>query len=172
VSAGIDAVGAMRSHGALADPDLAVITAVEPEHLAGLVDAATVAREEAALLSAASRDVRRRAATTRSPEICRAACRTRGLSYALGQLIAIDSDWRPHLTPIVGELSLRLGLDEASPACVAVLTVERSQRSGARCVRRRSGIGEPMALTDRSHARAVHPAGSRRDDRAEFCVHS
>jgi hypothetical protein len=41
VSAGIDAVGAMRSHAALADPDLAVITAVEPEHLAGLVELVT-----------------------------------------------------------------------------------------------------------------------------------
>ena len=54
---GIDAVGAMRSHAALVDPDLSVLTMIGPEHLAGLRDVDTVAREELELFTERARRV-------------------------------------------------------------------------------------------------------------------
>jgi UDP-N-acetylmuramoyl-L-alanyl-D-glutamate--2,6-diaminopimelate ligase len=55
VEIGIDAIGAMAEHAALVDPDVAVITSLGAEHLAGLRDEATAAREELALFEAAPR---------------------------------------------------------------------------------------------------------------------
>ncbi|HEY2365942.1 MAG TPA: Mur ligase family protein, partial [Polyangiaceae bacterium] len=50
VEIGIDEVGAMREHAALVRPDFAVITSLGEEHLRGLRDADTAAREELSLL--------------------------------------------------------------------------------------------------------------------------
>jgi hypothetical protein len=41
------------------------------------------------------------------------------------QVVAIDSDGRPHLTPIVEDLELRRGLRSRSPACALVLDASR-----------------------------------------------
>ncbi len=51
VEIGIDEVGAMRRHAELVRPDFAVITSLGEEHLRGLHDAETAAREELSLFS-------------------------------------------------------------------------------------------------------------------------
>src|SRR5262249_33737107 len=56
VEIGIDAVGAMASHLALARPTAAVVTAIGAEHLEKLHDLDTVAREESLALEAVARD--------------------------------------------------------------------------------------------------------------------
>jgi UDP-N-acetylmuramoyl-L-alanyl-D-glutamate--2,6-diaminopimelate ligase len=57
VEVGIDAVGAMKEHAALVDPDVSVLTMIGPEHLAGLGDLDTVAREELLLFTPRARRV-------------------------------------------------------------------------------------------------------------------
>lgn len=52
---GIDAVGAMAEHARLADADVCVLTALGPEHLAGLHDVETAAREELLLFGESPR---------------------------------------------------------------------------------------------------------------------
>lgn len=54
---GIDAVGAMKEHARLVDPDVSVLTMIGPEHLAGLGDVETVAREEKELFTDRARRV-------------------------------------------------------------------------------------------------------------------
>jgi UDP-N-acetylmuramyl-tripeptide synthetase/UDP-N-acetylmuramoyl-tripeptide--D-alanyl-D-alanine ligase len=87
VEIGIDAVGAMKEHAELVAPDVCVLTALGPEHLAGLQDADTAAREELELFSATPRarhvfqtaDSRIRAALRTAKEgdviVCRAHAR-------------------------------------------------------------------------------------------------
>jgi UDP-N-acetylmuramoyl-L-alanyl-D-glutamate--2,6-diaminopimelate ligase len=58
VEIGIDEVGAMREHAALVRPDFAVITSLGEEHLRGLHDAETAAREELSLLDVDPKPVR------------------------------------------------------------------------------------------------------------------
>ena len=58
VEIGIDAVGAMQEHARLVDPDISVLTMIGPEHLAGLGDVDTVAREELALFEGTRRGPR------------------------------------------------------------------------------------------------------------------
>ncbi len=55
VEIGIDAVGAMKQHAQLVDADVCVLTALGPEHLHGLRDADTAAREELALFTESPR---------------------------------------------------------------------------------------------------------------------
>ncbi len=55
VEIGIDEIGAMREHAALVRPDFAAITSLGAEHLRGLRDEETAAREELALFDAAPR---------------------------------------------------------------------------------------------------------------------
>lgn len=50
---GIDAPGAMEQHARMIAPDIAVITALGPEHLGGFGDVATAVREELLLLGCA-----------------------------------------------------------------------------------------------------------------------
>ncbi len=55
VEIGIDAVGAMKEHARLVDADVCVLTALGPEHLHGLRDADTAAREELMLFTESPR---------------------------------------------------------------------------------------------------------------------
>jgi UDP-N-acetylmuramoyl-tripeptide--D-alanyl-D-alanine ligase len=55
VEVGIDEVGAMASHMAILRPDVAVLTCLGPEHLAGLKDHETCVREELGLFQAPRR---------------------------------------------------------------------------------------------------------------------
>ena len=55
VEVGIDEVGAMASHMAIVRPDVAVLTCLGPEHLAGLKDHETCIREELGLFQAPRR---------------------------------------------------------------------------------------------------------------------
>lgn len=58
VEVGIDAVGAMTEHAKLVDADVAIITALGPEHLTGLGDVATAISEETKLFEASARTKR------------------------------------------------------------------------------------------------------------------
>ncbi|MBX3232853.1 MAG: UDP-N-acetylmuramyl-tripeptide synthetase [Labilithrix sp.] len=58
VEVGIDAPGAMADHARVVDPDLALLTMIGPEHLAGLGDLEGVAREELSLLEGTTRGPR------------------------------------------------------------------------------------------------------------------
>jgi hypothetical protein len=52
----------------------------------------------------------------------------------VSQLVAIDSDWRPHITPIVGRIEARRDLDPSAPACVGKLDAARLACASGRIV--------------------------------------
>jgi UDP-N-acetylmuramoyl-tripeptide--D-alanyl-D-alanine ligase len=56
---GIDAVGAMTEHVAIADPDIALLTALGPEHLAGLGSWETAVEEELLLFRRSAKNCKR-----------------------------------------------------------------------------------------------------------------
>jgi hypothetical protein len=39
--------------------------------------------------------------------------------FIFSQLIAIDTAWRPHVTPVIGEIEMRIGTDDGHRACIA-----------------------------------------------------
>ncbi len=65
------------------------------------------------------------------------------------QLLALDTSWTPHVTPLVGRVELRSGLAEDAPACVAKLVPAR-----LRCeVGRLEAVHAPTP--DAKHVRSI-----------------
>jgi UDP-N-acetylmuramoyl-tripeptide--D-alanyl-D-alanine ligase len=106
---GIDEPGAMAEHVAIARPDIAVLTALGPEHLAGLGTHADAIREELVLLAGA----KRRIWLLDEPELARRLPEAREGDVVVHQastsppahLPALGYAWRP-LSETSGELSV------------------------------------------------------------------
>lgn len=43
------------------------------------------------------------------------------------QIVAVDTDWNPHVTPLVAKIEMRTGLQPSAPACAAKIDVARIQ---------------------------------------------
>jgi hypothetical protein len=70
----------------------------------------------------------------------------------VGQLVAIDRQWRPHVTNIVSDLSLRDGLSQTAPACVAKLRPLASTCIQLQAVASTAGLGaSPFLSHDATH---------------------
>ncbi len=130
IEIGIDAIGAMRNHAALARPDFAVITSLGEEHLRGLIDAETASREELEVLSTGAHRIDE------------------------GAPIIGDFDGNKR-TVTIGEIALDVALPSAVHARLAALaanvgvTLGRSAReieAGFRAFRASPGRAEIVAL--------------------------
>lgn len=62
------------------------------------------------------------------------AVHTPEVAAVFSQLLAIDTDWQLHITPLVGRVEFRRGFSADSAACVARLDVARVECSSGRLV--------------------------------------
>lgn len=51
--------------------------------------------------------------------------RSQSVRAIVSRLVAIDTTWQPYISSVIGEVSLRYGLEPTAPACVAELDIAR-----------------------------------------------
>lgn len=157
---GIDAPGAMRDHVAVAAPDVAVLTCLGPEHLAGLESHARAVAEELELFAAPKRvwlaedpELRARLHLARKADIIVHEGGT--LVGARGQHLAYR--WRP-CSPEEGILALRLG-EEATEVTLP-LPGAHNGRNAALAIGAAIALGRNLA-TAAARLESVRPVEQR-----------
>ena len=81
--------------------------------------------------------------------------RTGSRRALVSQLVALDTEGKPHITPVIGEIELRRGLGPGAAACVVELAADTL----------RSGVADglrAMDVTELGANRFVHRVGARR----------